>query len=217
MSGMMHEPSLEGESHCQSWSVVAENCEYQRSDVQQESDCEDSDSFTTSAVFLCPSCGCEVDVRHHLCPTCHKVLTLFEHGADSEQQPRSPSVFPTTPSSMVHSQDPVSTSRALSMSRRSNTVLLFLGSDFRIAVHVATYLSNRCWCLLNLKPSWFWIVILLSVVDIIYTFWDSLLRVPPRVQCCGLDYGRLELSWVPQPKVEDICCRKRWFQSPGRA
>ena len=93
LSGMMHEPSLEGESRCQSWSVVAEMGEYQRSDVQQESDCEDSDSFTTSAVFLCLSCGYEVDVRHHICPTCHKVLTLFEHGADSEQQPRSPSVF----------------------------------------------------------------------------------------------------------------------------
>ena len=54
-SGMMHEPSLEVESHCQSWSVVAEIGESQRFDVQQESDCEDSGSCTTSAVFLCPS------------------------------------------------------------------------------------------------------------------------------------------------------------------
>jgi predicted RNA-binding Zn-ribbon protein involved in translation (DUF1610 family) len=40
----------------------------------QCSSSDNSDSFTTSAVFFCPNCGLHVYVRHRICHSCHREL-----------------------------------------------------------------------------------------------------------------------------------------------
>ena len=43
-------------------------------EVASSSSSDNSDSFTTSAVFFCPHCGLHVDVRHCICHSCHREL-----------------------------------------------------------------------------------------------------------------------------------------------
>ena len=42
--------------------------------VPQSSSSDNSDSFTTFAVFFCPNCGLVVDVRHRICHSCYREL-----------------------------------------------------------------------------------------------------------------------------------------------
>jgi ribosomal protein L32 len=50
----------------------------------QSSSSASSDSFTTSAVFVCPHCGLHVDVRHRICHSCHRELDFC--GLDACEQ-----------------------------------------------------------------------------------------------------------------------------------
>jgi len=53
---------------------------------------DSSDSFSTSAVFTCPSCGMVVDVRHRICMSCSSPLSFYELQDAHEQDPATPSV-----------------------------------------------------------------------------------------------------------------------------
>ena len=52
---------------------------------------DSSDSFSTSAVFVCPSCGMVVDVRHRICLSCHTELAFCELEDAHEQDLGTPS------------------------------------------------------------------------------------------------------------------------------
>ena len=52
----------------------------------QSSPSASSDSFTTSAVFVCPHCGLHVDVRHRICHSCHRALDFCGLEDASEQE-----------------------------------------------------------------------------------------------------------------------------------
>ena len=52
---------------------------------------DSSDSFSTSAVFTCPSCGVVVDVRQRTCLSCSTQLFLSEFQDAHEQDLGTPS------------------------------------------------------------------------------------------------------------------------------
>ena len=55
-------------------------------EAPQSSSSDNSDSFTTSAVFSCPNCGLVVDVRHRICHSCHRELAFCELEDACEQE-----------------------------------------------------------------------------------------------------------------------------------